>query len=148
VGGWTGRICLAERALFVANVYKELAGHQAPLMAHHDCSRVLEKLVRVSVPAQLAAQLEGCAGAAVKTMTTRHSSHVLQALLAAAARTLDRATAADDADASRIALAVLALVDVCAVVCVHRPARLTCVRWARKRYRRCGTWLATRTGHM
>jgi len=87
-------LALADRAIFVANVQKEIAGKQLSLMAHHDCSRVLEKLVQVSTPEQLNDLLGSVAGKYVKAMTTRHSSHVLQTLLAAVAHHLDRHAAA------------------------------------------------------
>ena len=78
------------------NVYKEIEGKLLSLMAHHDCSRVLEKLVHVSTAYQLRTLLTQLGGKALKAVTTRHSSHVLQAMLACAARQLDRG----DADVS------------------------------------------------
>ena len=87
-------LAAADRAIFVANVHKEIAGKQWSLMAHHHCSRVLEKLVQVSTPEQLNGLLSCVAGKYVKAMTTRHSSHVLQTLLAAVAHHLDRHAAA------------------------------------------------------
>ena len=85
-----------DRGIFVQNVYKEIEGKLLSLMAHHDCSRVLEKLVHVSTAYQLRTLLTQLGGKALKAVTTRHSSHVLQAMLACAARQLDRG----DADVS------------------------------------------------
>ena len=84
---WSGP---ADRSIFVQNVYKEIEGKLLSLMAHHDCSRVLEKLVGVSTTLQLRSLLSQLAGKAAKAMTTRHSSHVFQALLGCAALQLDR----------------------------------------------------------
>ena len=103
----------SDRAVFVQNVYKEMDGKHMSLMAHHDCSRVLEKLALVSTDQQLAGLFGALAGQGVRAVTARNSSHVVQALLASAVTALSRGPASG----SGVALdaAVLTFVDVRAV---------------------------------
>jgi nucleolar protein 9 len=52
----------AEKALFIQNLYKEAAGKELKIAHSQGCSRLLERLILLSTPAQLKALFQSFSG--------------------------------------------------------------------------------------
>ncbi|KAJ1672586.1 Nucleolar protein 9, partial [Spiromyces aspiralis] len=90
---------------FLDSVYQEIRGKEVIVMTDHDCSRILEKLLRVSNDYQIMHVFSCIIGKVPELVIHRFSSHVVQTLLTLTAPGVDRelkgdymGTAAADSD--------------------------------------------------
>ncbi|KAJ3208037.1 Nucleolar protein 9 [Entophlyctis luteolus] len=79
-----------DRLLFVENVYKEVGSNHIKLAADSECSRVLEKLIRLSSDFQIRRLMKGSMGLFNELFRHRFSSHVMQTLLSVVADVVER----------------------------------------------------------
>ncbi|KAL8703344.1 MAG: hypothetical protein Q9201_003480 [Fulgogasparrea decipioides] len=74
-----------ERALFLANVYKEANGKELKIANSQSCSRLMERLISLSTPAQLKALFRQFSGHFLHLSQHRFASHCCEALFVQAA---------------------------------------------------------------
>ncbi|KAJ3146184.1 Nucleolar protein 9 [Irineochytrium annulatum] len=91
-----------DRTMFVTNVYEEVRHHTLKLAGDDQCSRILEKLLRISTDVQIRRLVTVLEGMFADMFRHRFASHVVQTLLVLAADIIDReianGVAPDDAD--------------------------------------------------
>ena len=93
-----------ERRLFIANVYKEADGKELKLACSQSCSRLLERLILLSTPAQLKTLLEKFGGHFLHLVRHRFASHCCEALFLQSAPivTHELTTPAEDASTREV----------------------------------------------
>ncbi|KAI5842485.1 glutamate decarboxylase 1 [Morchella snyderi] len=69
-----------ERGLFIANVYREADGKELKIASSQGCSRLLEKLVLLSTPAQLKKLWKAFTGHFLNLVQHRFASHCCEVL--------------------------------------------------------------------
>ncbi|KAI9852549.1 MAG: Nucleolar protein 9 [Thelocarpon superellum] len=69
-----------ERTLFLANVYNEAVGKELKLACSQSCSRLLERLILLSTPAQLKTLFQKFSGHFLHLVRHRFASHCCEAL--------------------------------------------------------------------
>ncbi|KAI8615692.1 armadillo-type protein [Chytriomyces sp. MP71] len=79
-----------DRALFIQNVYREVGANDVKLAADSDCSRVLEKLIRMSSDIQVRRLMRAFNGMYSELFRHRFASHVAQTLLSLVADIVER----------------------------------------------------------
>ncbi|RKP13745.1 armadillo-type protein [Piptocephalis cylindrospora] len=67
-----------EQEAFIANVFAEVRGKERLLATDHECSRILEKLLRISPPSCVLGILEAFSGHLHPLAMHRFASHVVQ----------------------------------------------------------------------
>ncbi|KAJ2799812.1 Nucleolar protein 9 [Coemansia guatemalensis] len=78
-----------DRALFVNNVYNEMKGYELQLTTDHECSRILEKLFRISSEYQIKRFFSITRDDTIRLAIHRFSSHTIQTLLLLSAVALE-----------------------------------------------------------
>ncbi|KAL8950960.1 MAG: hypothetical protein Q9183_007491, partial [Haloplaca sp. 2 TL-2023] len=88
-----------ERALFLANVYKEASGKELKIANSQSCSRLMERLILLSTPEQLKTLLHKFSGHFLHLAQHRFASHCCEALFVQTAPivTQEMTTPADSA---------------------------------------------------
>ncbi|KAJ2668240.1 Nucleolar protein 9, partial [Coemansia spiralis] len=93
-----------DRDIFVNNVYSEMKNFELQLTTDHECSRILEKLFRISSPYQIRRFFSLTRDDILRLVVHRFSSHTIQTLLLLSTVALDSEmrgeTAGDFADAA------------------------------------------------
>ncbi|ORY44321.1 ARM repeat-containing protein [Rhizoclosmatium globosum] len=79
-----------DRILFVQNVYREVGANDVKLAADSECSRVLEKLIRLSSDVQVRRLMRSFTGMYSELFRHRFASHVAQTLLSLVADIVER----------------------------------------------------------
>ncbi|KAJ3405152.1 Nucleolar protein 9 [Chytriomyces hyalinus] len=79
-----------DRVLFIQNVYREVGANDVKLAADSDCSRVLEKLIRLSTDVQVRRLMRSFNGMFSELFRHRFASHVTQTLLSLVADIVER----------------------------------------------------------
>ncbi|KAJ3011101.1 UNVERIFIED_CONTAM: Nucleolar protein 9 [Siphonaria sp. JEL0065] len=79
-----------DRILFVQNVYREVGANDVKLAADSECSRVLEKLIRLSSDIQVRKLMRSFVGMFSELFRHRFASHVTQTLLSLVADIVER----------------------------------------------------------
>ncbi|PSN62519.1 putative rRNA processing protein Nop9 [Corynespora cassiicola Philippines] len=74
-----------ERALFLENVYKEADGKELKIAHSQGCSRLMERLILLSTPAQLKGLFQKFSGSFLHLVQHRFASHCCEALFIQAA---------------------------------------------------------------
>ncbi|KAK4954065.1 Nucleolar protein 9 [Elasticomyces elasticus] len=74
-----------ERALFLANVYREADGKELKIANSQSCSRILERLILLSSPAQLKSLFQKFSGHFLHLVQHRFASHCCETLFMKAA---------------------------------------------------------------
>ncbi|MCJ1410100.1 Nucleolar protein 9 [Ptychographa xylographoides] len=77
-----------ERGLFLANVYREASGKELKVACSQSCSRLMERLIRLSTPRQLKVLFHRFSGHFLHLVQHRFASHVCEALFLKAAPTV------------------------------------------------------------
>ncbi|KAL8674750.1 MAG: hypothetical protein Q9168_000834 [Polycauliona sp. 1 TL-2023] len=77
-----------ERALFLANVYKEANGKELKIANSQSCSRLMERLILMSTPAQLKALFQKFTGHFLHLAQHRFASHCCETLFTQLAPTV------------------------------------------------------------
>ncbi|PIA18352.1 ARM repeat-containing protein [Coemansia reversa NRRL 1564] len=78
-----------DRALFVNNLYNEMKGYELQLTTDHECSRILEKLFRISSEYQIKRFFSITRDDTIRLAIHRFSSHTIQTLLLLSAVALE-----------------------------------------------------------
>ncbi|KAJ2798436.1 Nucleolar protein 9 [Coemansia helicoidea] len=79
-----------DRDIFVRNVYGEMKNHELQLTTDHECSRILEKLFRISSEYQIQRFFSITREDTLRLAIHRFSSHTIQTLLLLSAVALER----------------------------------------------------------
>ncbi|KAJ1727766.1 Nucleolar protein 9 [Coemansia biformis] len=79
-----------DRDIFVRNVYAEMKNHELQLTTDHECSRILEKLFKISSEYQIRRFFSITKDDTLRLAIHRFSSHTLQTLLLLSAAALER----------------------------------------------------------
>ncbi|KAI4736341.1 PLP-dependent transferase [Aureobasidium sp. EXF-12298] len=74
-----------ERSLFLANVYREANGKELKIANSQSCSRLMERLIQLSTPAQLKALFQKFSGNFMHLFQHRFASHCCEKLFIQAA---------------------------------------------------------------
>ncbi|KAF8250179.1 ARM repeat-containing protein [Wilcoxina mikolae CBS 423.85] len=74
-----------EKALFIGNLYQEASGKELKIAHSQGCSRLLERLILLSTPAQLKALFQYFSGHYLALIKHRFASHVCETLFLQAA---------------------------------------------------------------
>ncbi|KAK3677405.1 Glutamate decarboxylase 2 [Recurvomyces mirabilis] len=74
-----------ERDLFLANVYREAEGKELKIAQSQSCSRLMERLIQLSTPAQMKKLFQAFSGNFIHLISHRFASHCCEALFLRAA---------------------------------------------------------------
>lgn len=79
-----------EQSTFIGNIYRALDNTELQLATDHECSIILEKLLRFSDDFQLRVFMDRLTGRFSDLFKHQYASHVCQSLLTVAADVVDR----------------------------------------------------------
>lgn len=86
----TNHNALLEQATFLGNIYRGFEDNELRLATDYDCSRILEKLLRLSDDFQLRVFMDRLTGRFADLFRHQYASHVCQTLLTVGADVVDR----------------------------------------------------------
>ncbi|KAJ1746440.1 Nucleolar protein 9 [Coemansia sp. RSA 1821] len=87
-----------DRIIFVNNVYSEIKNYELQLTTDHECSRILEKLFRISSEYQIKRFFALTRDDTIRLVIHRFSSHTIQTLLLLTAVALEREMRGESSD--------------------------------------------------
>ncbi|ORX85396.1 ARM repeat-containing protein [Anaeromyces robustus] len=79
-----------EHEMFLSNIYKEIDGNELQLATDKECSRIMEKILRISNDAQIRVFLNQLNEKYIELFTHRYGSHVCQTILVLGSDIIER----------------------------------------------------------